>query len=153
VNSQRSRKAGEQALARKLAARSRRTRSGCLVWQGVSSAEGQGRVWWQGRYQSVGRLAFELAKGPVPRGAMVLHRCGCTLCIEPRHLFAGSQAVLSANIRRRKGERHPNHKLTDAKVRRIRRMEGLEREIANRFGVSRKTIRLIRQGKAWAHVR
>jgi hypothetical protein len=141
------------SLAKKLRSRSRRTKSGCLIWQGVRSAEGQGRVWWRGRYRSVGRLAFELAKGPVPRAAMVLHRCGSSLCIEPNHLFAGSQAVLAARINRRKGVRHPNSKLTEAKVRKIRKLEGTEREIANRFKVSRKTVRLVRRRETWAHVR
>src|SRR4030095_2264712 len=98
------------------------------------------------------RLAFELARGAVPKAAMVLHRCESPLCIEPKHLFVGSQADVSARTGRRKGERHPNHKLTAAKVREIRRTTNSERNLAGRFGVCRKTIQLIRQRKAWAHL-
>ena len=130
----------------------RRATTGCLIWQGTVTSQGQGRIWWKGRYASVGRLAYELAKGRLPKGTMALRRCTASLCIEPRHLFAGSQPALSEKIRRKRGEQHPNHKLTAAMVRRIKAWKGSHLEAANHFGVSRKTIGLIRQGKAWAHI-
>src|SRR5262245_341362 len=94
------------SLKEKLTAMSRRSAKGCLIWRGPKAANGLGRIWWNGQNRSVGRLAFELAKGPLPKGAMVLHRCGSSLCIEPKHFFAGYQAALSAKIKRRLGEEH-----------------------------------------------
>lgn len=141
------------SLGRKLAYSSRRARNGCLLWMGQTSSTGHGRMWWQGRLQSVSRLSFQEARGPIPRGAKVLHRCRSARCIEPKHLFAASQAVLSARIRRRKGEDNGNNKLTNREVRAIRAAKSSQREIAEEFEVSRTTVSLIRRRKTWAHLR
>src|SRR5260221_7100355 len=93
------------SLSRKLAFRSRRARNGCLLWQGLTAANGQGRIWWKGRFQSVCRLAFEEAKGRrIPSGKKVLHHCEATTCIEPTHLYLGSQAAVTAKITRLRGD-------------------------------------------------
>jgi hypothetical protein len=34
------------------------------------------------------RAAYELAKGPIPRGHHIHHTCGNVRCIEPAHLIA-----------------------------------------------------------------
>ena len=141
------------SLSRKLAFRSRRAGNGCLLWQGVTTANGQGRIWWKGRYRSVCRLAFEEAKGRrIPSGKMVLHRCKAISCIEPKHLYLGSQAAVTAQITRLRGEKHPNPKLTSQQVRKVRASRASQAADAVRFGVSRKTIHLIRQRRSWTHI-
>jgi len=134
-------------LKAKLAFRSRRSGGGCLLWVGR-----QNRLSWEGRLQSVRRLSFTLSNGPIPVDAMILCRCMHLRCIEPSHLFAGSQAVLSARITRWKGERNGNHKLMQRQVLAIRAAAGPQRIIADLFGVSRTTVGLIRRRQAWAHL-
>jgi hypothetical protein len=42
--------------------------------------------------QQAHRVAWELAKGPIPDDMNVLHSCDNGLCCNPKHLFLGSQA-------------------------------------------------------------
>lgn len=53
-----------------------------------------------------------------------------------------------------KGEKHPHAKLTEADVREIRRLKGIETptELAKRFRVTRGAIGFVLSGKHWPHV-
>lgn len=52
----------------------------------------------------------------------------------------------------RKGELHPNHKLTKEQVLQIRTLPGTLDNIAHQFGVNRQTIHRIKNGKTWKHL-
>ena len=60
----------------------------CWRWQGGHNEDGYGRF----RKQSTHRRSYELANGPIPQGLNILHRCHCRDCINPAHLYAGTQA-------------------------------------------------------------
>jgi predicted CXXCH cytochrome family protein len=49
-----------------------------------------------GRKARAHRVSWELYRGPIPKDALVLHRCDVRSCINPDHLFLGSQ---QANVR------------------------------------------------------
>ncbi len=54
------------------------------------------------------------------------------------------------------GERHPNHKLTDERVRTARLMYSMGKTmqyIANCLGVHRNTIQAVLEGRTWRHVK
>lgn len=78
--------------------RERAVRDGdCLRWTGLIRANGYGKISVQGRLVYVHRLAYEVAKGPIPDGLEIDHLCRVRDCINPDHLEAVTHAE---NVRR-----------------------------------------------------
>lgn len=107
-----------------------------------------------GRTTPAHRYMFEIVHGPLPPGAMVLHKCDNGACCNPEHLYAGDHAQnmkdRSARGRTFLGRKHS--KLTDDQALSIKSDPRLHREIAEEFGVSPTTVSFIKRGKRWTHL-
>lgn len=69
------------------------TESGCWLWTGHLSDWGYGTLHvGNGKEVKAHRLAWELAYGPIPPKMHVCHRCDVTSCVNPAHLFLGTNA-------------------------------------------------------------
>lgn len=79
-----------------IAARTER-QGDCLVWTGVLTGDGYGRISVGGRQASVHRVAWELAFGEIPAGMEVDHVCHSRACVEPGHLRLATHAQNAAN--------------------------------------------------------
>lgn len=64
--------------------------SGCRIWLG-SLKRDHGEIKVQGKVTAVHRLAWELERGPVPKGLWVLHHCGLAPCFNVNHLYLGTR--------------------------------------------------------------
>lgn len=143
----------------------------CWEWTGARNADGQryGIFWNGAKVMGAHRFAWTVTYGPIPDGALVLHRPGCaSTCVNPRHLSLGGYAdVVEAALRsgkrlpsythggHAKGEDHGQAKLTADKVRKLR----AEREagatlqaLGERYGVTSQTIWYAVHRKTWSHV-
>ncbi len=63
----------------------------CWRWRGATSDAGYGQISnYHGRRVMAHRVAWELYKGPIPKGLWVLHRCDNPPCTNPCHLWLGT---------------------------------------------------------------
>lgn len=61
----------------------------CWPWQGTCDTKGYGRA---GKSERAHRVAFMLARGPIPTGMLIRHRCDNPPCCNPFHLELGTKA-------------------------------------------------------------
>jgi len=146
-------------------------------WAKVDKAGAGGCWWWMGsrcrtkdgestygllrvgrRVQRAHRLSWELHFGAILKGQCVLHKCDNPACVNPRHLWIGTQKD-NARDRSSKGRNNPPigchngaAKLNPAAVRAIRDSDWTGSRLADFYGVSRGTISLVRRKRTWAHV-
>lgn len=65
----------------------------CWIWTGATNSTTEyGRFWLEGQVIEAHRAAFILLVGPIPEGHFVLHRCDTPPCVNPAHLFTGTQS-------------------------------------------------------------
>lgn len=130
----------------------------CWLWTGAAGSWGYGQFQHNGKTRTSSRVAYELMVGTIPVGMCVLHRCDTPACVNPAHLFLGTNAdnradcVAKGRANGAAGELNCKAKLTKEQVAEIRRLKGLgakTKGLAQSFGVHRTTIQKIANGRAW----
>ena len=103
------------------------------------------------------RYSWIMHKGSIPKALFVCHKCDNPKCVNPDHLFLGSQAKnmkdKTKKGRAQKGTDCYNSKLTPEKVVAIINDTRYYKEIANEYKISTSLIAKIRAGEAWKHIK
>lgn len=142
--------------------------SGCWIWLATTDPRSDhmsyGKFWINDLKKSIGahRASWNIYMGPIPSGMIVLHRCDVPCCVNPNHLFLGTNKDNTKDMmtkgrdwlcrQSRRGGRSNFSKLTTEKVIEIRRDNRPQREIAFDFGITQSAVSLIKRRKNWKHV-
>lgn len=133
---------------------------GCWNWVARKSPQGYGRISVGNVNKLAHRVAYELMVGHI--GEMhVLHSCDNPSCVNPSHLWLGTNADnIADKVRKNRtpdfsGEKNPKNKLSAKDVLDIRRMtaEGMkQRVVAEKYGITPVHVANIATKKAWGHL-
>lgn len=108
----------------------------CWIWTGSGNPDGYGIVSVSNSRMSTHRYSYELAFGKIPEGLHVLHKCDNPPCVNPAHLFLGTNAdnMEDKNVKDRAGLKLKTkdvHAIIDAC-----KSGCTQRSVAKQFGVS-----------------
>jgi hypothetical protein len=132
--------------------------TGCWEWTAYKLRTGYGTIIIDGIVHRAHRVSYEVHCGEIPDGLYVCHRCDNPSCINPEHLFLGTQSDNMEDMHSKdrgadlRGTKHGMAKLADADVIAIRSANYSADKLASEFGVSKSLIFQIRRRAIWKHI-
>ncbi len=132
----------------------------CWIWQGSLKQNGYGQISENRKKLYPHRVSYIFHKGLIPENMNVCHSCDNRRCVNPQHLFLGTQADnmndMNNKGRHARGTKTNMSKLTDIQVIEIRSKysSGIKNAVlCKEYGVSHSTIHRVVHNKLWIHVK
>lgn len=133
--------------------------TGCWLWGGNTVNGGYGQFKVDGHPYLSHRISYKIHIGEIVGNLNVCHKCDIPSCVNPDHLFLGTQLEnmidRSNKLRQARGNSIGVSKLTNSMVGEIKQLLAmglLHKAVAKKFGVTRSVITKIKNGKIWQHL-
>ncbi len=135
--------------------------NGCWIWLGGKNKSGYGIFSFSNISMMAHRYSYQIHKGEILTGMLICHSCDNRLCVNPLHLFMGTNkdnVIDMFNKKRencRKGEKNGASKLSLSSVQEIKKLIALKktRGLSKKYNISRATIYKIKHNILWAEVK
>ena len=136
-------------------------KTNCWEWQKATTANGYGHLWCNGKLEYAHRISAMLYLNfNISSKMCVLHKCDNKPCINPKHLFIGTnQDNVTDKMKKGRGtigEKHGLARLTEIQIRQIKKEYvpriKTARALAKKYKVSQKHIYQIVHNKRWRHI-
>jgi len=135
----------------------------CWEWLACKDRKGYGQIRTGKRTIGAHRLSWIIHNGKIPEGMLVCHSCDNPGCVNPDHLFLGTNKdnIQDASKKGRmtgpRGEAAHTSKLTEKQVLAIRHEYASmdiksQSKLADKYHVSGATISYIINGHRWKHI-
>ena len=141
-------------------------KTGCWLWVGKTNADGYGELHSEDNefgLRSAHRYSYTIHHGHIPAKLQVLHKCDQPCCINPDHLFLGTQQENIADMDRKGrrkvgvGVRHSKARVNNEQAIAIKQeySKGLlkQKDIAEKYGIDRSAVSAIVNNRTWKHVK
>ena len=120
-------------------------------WEWTGSCDRYGIILYNQRPAKAHRVSYIIHNGPIPKGKCVCHTCDNPKCVNPEHLFLGTQLQNMHDMYRKgRGRKNTDKCLTKKQVEKLRRLKRRGKtikELASIFDVSVSTIN--RAASSW----
>lgn len=123
----------------------------CWLWVGSTHSFGYGEFRIGRKLIRAHKFSYELHNKPIPHGFSVCHHCDQPRCVNPDHLFPGTQAdnVKDMAQKGRAGKKLSSHAIPEI----LRLLEDhTQTDVARMYNVSQNAISHIALGKNWKHL-
>ena len=128
----------------------------CWPFRGYVASHGYGQFTFGLERVRAHRFSWLVSRGEIPAGQNVCHRCDNPRCVNPSHLYLGTQAAnMHDALRKGRKKAWGQQKLDAEQVLSIRAqtVQGVpQKDIAAAFGIARNTVSGIVNGRSWAHL-
>ena len=140
--------------------------SGCYIWiSSINKTFGYGSFWYKGGARPAHRISWIISNGEIPVEQDVLHKCDNPSCVNPAHLFLGTdldnakdRINKGRDLCKHLGEDHGMSKITEADVKYIRAYAkannflNYRHKLAIQFGLTEGHISDITSRRVWKHI-
>lgn len=142
-----------EPYSRRLMANVQKLSNGCWVYKKGIESNGYTRIMVDWKRFGSHRLSWLIHRGNIPKGMFVCHKCDFPACVNPNHLFLGTQQENLIDCTRKGRLASAKLKVSDIPVIRDLLSKGKTlRAIAAKFSVHHKTIMCIKNRSQWGHV-
>ena len=134
----------------------------CWLWKQCKDRWGYGHFKLGKKTCQAHRVSYFFYVGNIPKGMCVLHNCDNPACVNPKHLFIGTNLD---NVRDRerkgrgdsgRGEDSGSARLTNKQVLEIRKRyipyQLSSEKLAKEYGVKKRAIQKVILRRTWKHI-